>query len=112
VALGQALDNLIVNAIEHGGPTIVVSARVREGRLRIAIADSGRALRPRSRFGNRAEIVAQLSGRRRHGHGLTIVRRVAAVHGGRFALRRSQRGSLAVLELPLAAAGPDGELAA
>lgn len=101
-ALGQALDNLIVNAIEHGGPTIVVAARVREGRLRIAVADSGRVSRSRSRRGSPAEVVTRLSGRRRHGHGLAVVRRVASTHGGRFALRRSAQGSLAVLELPLA----------
>jgi signal transduction histidine kinase len=111
-ALGQALDNLIVNAIEHGGPTIVVAARVREGRLRIAVVDSGRALRPRSRRNSPAEVVARLSGRRRHGHGLAVVRRVASVHDGRFALRRSERGSLAVLELPLAESGfEDGRAA-
>jgi len=109
-ALAQALDNLIVNAIEHGGPTIVVAARRREGRLRVAVVDSGRALRPRSRRQNPAEVIAYLSGRRRHGHGLAVVRRVASVHNGRFALRRSQRGSLAVLELPLAEV--EGEQAA
>jgi signal transduction histidine kinase len=101
-ALAQALDNLIVNAIEHGGPTIVVAARLRKGRLRIAVVDSGRAARPRSRRNNPAEVVARLSGRQRHGHGLGVVRRIASVHGGNFALRRAAHGSLAVLELPLA----------
>jgi signal transduction histidine kinase len=105
VALAQALDNLIVNAIEHGGPTIIVAARLREGRLRIAVADSGRAARPRSRRNRPAEVVARLSGRHRHGHGLAVVRQVASAHGGGFALRRTERGSLAVLELPLAEAG-------
>ncbi len=100
-ALAQALDNLIVNAIEHGGPTIVLAARRRGGRLRIAVVDSGSARRPRSRRGNRAELLARLGGRNRHGHGLKVVRRVAAAHGGRFHLRYSQRGSLALLELPL-----------
>jgi hypothetical protein len=33
-----------------------------------------------------------------------VVRRVAADHGGRFALRYAERGSRAVLELPLAEA--------
>jgi signal transduction histidine kinase len=103
-ALAQALDNLIVNAIEHGGPSIVVSARLRQGRLRIAVADSGRA--SRSRRGSPGEVIARLSGRRRHGHGLAVVRGVATAHEGRFALRRSERGSLAVLELPLV---DDGE---
>lgn len=103
-ALAQALDNLIVNAIEHGGPTIVVAARLREGRLRIAVVDSGRASRPRRRHSGPAEVVARLSGRNRHGYGLEVVRRVASAHGGHFALRRADRGSLAVLELPVAEA--------
>jgi signal transduction histidine kinase len=103
-ALAQALDNLIVNAIEHGGPTIVVAARMREGRLRIAVVDSGRASRPRRRRNSPADVVTRLSGRNRHGHGLEVVRRVASAHGGHFALRRAERGSLAVLELPVAEA--------
>jgi signal transduction histidine kinase len=102
--LAQALDNLIVNAIEHGGPTIVVAARLHEGRLRIAVVDSGRAERPHSRRNSPAQVIARLSGRHHRGHGLGVVRRVAADHGGRFALRQSERGSLAVLELPLAGA--------
>lgn len=101
--LSQALDNLIVNAIEHGGPSIVVEARCRGGRLRVSVADSGRSSRPDSRRENPAEVLARLSGRRRHGYGLAVVRQVAAAHGGRFVLRRSEQGSLAVLELPLAA---------
>ena len=101
-ALAQALDNLVVNAIEHGGPTIVVAGRLREGRLRIAVVDSGQAMRRRRRRDGPAQALARLSGRRHHGHGLGVVRRVAAEHGGRFALRHSERGSRAVLELPLA----------
>jgi signal transduction histidine kinase len=101
-ALAQALDNLIVNAIEHGGPTIVVAGRLLEGRLRIAVVDSGRATRSRSRRSNPAQMIARLSGRHHRGHGLGVVRRVVADHHGWFALRHSERGSLAVLELPLA----------
>lgn len=100
-ALAQALDNLILNAIEHGGSSIVVAARLREDRLRIAVGDSGWATRPRSRRGSPAEVIARLSGKRRRGHGLAVVRRVARAHGGRFALRCSERGSVAALELPL-----------
>jgi len=100
--LSQALDNLIVNAIEHGGPSIVVEGRLRGDRLRVSVADSGRASRPASRRGNPADVIARLTGRRRHGHGLSVVRRVAASHNGRFVLRRSAEGSLAVLDLPVA----------
>ncbi len=102
VELSQALDNLIVNAIEHGGPAISVDARPHRGRVRIVIADSGRAARPAARRDTPADVIARLSGRRRHGHGLAVVRQVAADHCGRFALRRSERGSLALFELPLA----------
>ena len=100
--LAQALDNLIVNAIEHGGPSVVVEGRRRGDRLRVIVADSGRASRPAARRGAPAEVIARLAGRQRRGHGLAVVRRAADIHGGRFVLRRSEQGSLAVLELPLA----------
>jgi signal transduction histidine kinase len=106
-SLAQALDNLIVNAIEHGGPAIVVAVRRRDGRLRIAVVDSGRAARPRSRRNSPAEVIARLSGRNRRGHGLAVVRKVASMHDGRFVLSRAAGGSLAALELPLAEDDPD-----
>jgi signal transduction histidine kinase len=105
LALAQAIDNLIVNAIEHGGPNVVVSACRREGRLRIAVVDSGSAARPPARRGSPAEVLARLSGRKRRGHGLAVVRRVVAAHEGRFVFERSPRGSTAAIELPLADAG-------
>lgn len=93
--LSQVVDNLVVNAIEHGGPQVIIEAsRVGAG-LRVVVADSGRrgrvgSVRPRG-----------LVARRRHGHGLRVVRRIVAAHGGTFELRRSGEGSAAVLELPL-----------
>jgi signal transduction histidine kinase len=100
--LAQALDNLIVNAIEHGGPVIELGARRHGRRLRIAIADSGRdGPCPRRRRATGAAI-ARLAAAGRRGHGLNIVRRVASAHGGRFELRHSELGSVATLDLPLA----------
>jgi signal transduction histidine kinase len=100
-ALAQAIDNLVVNALEHGGPAVTVEARRQGDCLRIVVADSGRAARPASRRESPADTIARLSGRARRGHGLAVVRRVASAHGGRFALRGSEFGSLATLELPL-----------
>ena len=102
--LARALDNLVANAIEHGRGPIEVIATLRRGRLRILVRDGGpRRAEPdpdalRIPAGERAH-------RRRdprHGHGLEIVRGVAASHGGRFVLRRSAAVTVAVLDLPLA----------
>ena len=92
--LAQALDNLIVNAIEHGGPAIVVEARRRTGRLRVSVADSGRGSRPRlaARGPGRRDRPARRVGAAT-ATGCAVVRRVAAAHGGRFRLRRSARGT-------------------
>jgi len=98
VELGQAMDNMISNAFEHGGGGVVVEVREVEGRLHVAVIDGGRSL-PSPR---RQSARAWLSGRSRHGHGLRVVRRAAARHGGSFQLRRAFRGTEARLELPLA----------
>jgi signal transduction histidine kinase len=105
--LEAALDNLIVNAIDHGGPPVVVEGRRDGGRLTISVSDAGRTVDPH-RGRPEEGFLARLSGRRRHGHGLAIVRRVAAEHGGRFALRRDGAGARAILELPLAEDSRDG----
>lgn len=99
--LAQAVDNLIVNAIEHGGPEVIVAAEVRGGRLRIAVRDSGRASRSAVRRQSPAGLIARLVGRSRRGHGLRVVRRAAADHGGDFELRAGAQGTEAVLDLPL-----------
>ena len=101
-ALEQAVDNLIVNAIEHGGPEIVVEGRCRAGRLLIFVGDSGRGpARARARADGDRRSAGSRDGRRR-GHGLAVVRRVAADHRGRFVLQRGGEGALAMLDLPLA----------
>lgn len=104
IRISQALDNLIVNAIEHGGPNVVVEARTAGDRLRISVADYG----PLSRRAASARTARPLEPYRRNGNrgqGLQVVRSVAASHQGRFVLQRSASGSVAVLELPLVATG-------
>jgi signal transduction histidine kinase len=111
-ALEQAVDNLIVNAIEHGGPEIVVEGRRRAVHLVVSVADSGRRSWRQPRAGETARSVGRIFAGGRRGHGLVLVRRFAAAHGGRFVLRKADDGSVATLELPLAVGSPASDLAA
>jgi signal transduction histidine kinase len=90
--IAQALDNLLANAIEHGGLRVRLEASVCPAGLRIAVVGP-------------AGVPARRAPDPRRGHGLEVVRRIALAHGGRFQLRHDRAGSLAaVLELPLAPA--------
>jgi signal transduction histidine kinase len=104
-AISQAVDNLIVNAIEHGGERITVGGTARAGRLLISVSDRRPAASDdagRKRYvGSPGQVIARLLGGSRRGHGLPVVRRTATEHGGRFVLYRGERGATAVLELPL-----------
>jgi signal transduction histidine kinase len=99
VKLGQAVDNLISNAFEHGGGGIRIEASEGAEVLRIAVIDEGRLARSQRR--GRTDLPVRFRGRGRHGHGLRVVRRVAQQHGGSFRLRRSSLGTEATLEFPL-----------
>lgn len=98
--LAQALDNLLSNAIEHGGEEVRIGCR-REGEwVRISVTDTG--VRSSAKTNRRR---VRRRGRGRRGHGLRVVARTAARHGGSFTLRRGPRGTEASLRLPLSGQG-------
>ena len=102
LAFARALDNLISNGFDHGSGAVRLEVIEDGGMLRILVCDDGcggpwGGLRP-LRFAGRGRD-------RRHGHGLRIVRRLAASSGGRFQLRRSPGATEACLELPLEEGG-------
>jgi len=89
--VGRALDNLIANALEHGGGTIrIVGTRSRNA-LRLAVRDEGALADARPAAASRPR-----------GQGLAIARAIAAEHGGSFRLDTDGRGCEARIELPLA----------
>jgi signal transduction histidine kinase len=105
VALASALENMILNAIEHGGPGITVTGRASGGKVRIAVSDNGVKARKPDRPDRPAETIARITGRARHGHGLAVVDQVARDHGGRFEKEFSESGSEVAMVLPRASRG-------
>lgn len=98
-ALFAAFENLILNAIEHGGPEIRVEAASIGRWVRVEVVDSGRASRPVGREGSPAEVIARQRGDG-HGHGLEIVRQTVEQHGGKLEVDLSETGSKAAIALP------------
>jgi len=97
--LCQALDNLIVNALDHGQGLVRVQGTRGDGTVRIAISDQGTGL---------ARPISELRGTpwdARHGHGIAVAARAAELHGGRLTARRGPLGSRVEIELPVAEAG-------
>jgi signal transduction histidine kinase len=106
VELAQALDNLINNAIEHGAGKVTIEGREIGDRLRLAVRNSDGSPPTRGKR-ERPDLRQRIGGRHRHGHGLRVVARIAADHGGNLHLLRFKGGTEARLELPLYRAGVD-----
>jgi signal transduction histidine kinase len=90
--VSQALDNLLANAIEHGGLRVWVEAAIGARGVRISVYNTT----------GRASVPGPAHRDPRRGHGLRVVASIAAAHGGRFAVCRSDDVWVAILELPLA----------
>lgn len=104
-SLGQAVINLLNNAIKHNDEGLHIDIRLRaEGSYaRIEVADSGKGIPPESqahifeRF-HRVDASKGSSGR---GLGLAIVKAIAEAHRGQVFLQHSARGACFVLLIPL-----------
>ena len=101
VELAQAVDNLISNGLVHGSGEVTVEAKRVGGFIWLVVVNRKRKEPAGSRRRLR-DLPAWITGRCRHGHGLRVVRRVAALNGGDFRLRRDDDSYEAALELPLA----------
>jgi signal transduction histidine kinase len=98
--LAQVLGNLLVNAIEHGGPTVRVCGRLWDGVARLEVCDDGPGLpAPVAVLAGRPR-----GGRGRRGRGLAIALGIVEAHGGTLAAAPVGRGGRIVLTLPATAA--------
>jgi signal transduction histidine kinase len=109
--LGQAVVNLLDNALKFTPPggTVRLTAHMSEGAVEVCVADDGPGMPPadRARAGERffrADAARSTPG---SGLGLSLVRAVAALHGGELVLSEThpgarQPGLSATLRLPAA----------
>lgn len=92
--LGQAIGNLLANALEHGAAPVELRARRLDGRIRLEVRDAGPGLRaPLTTLTRRS--------RGARGHGLAIAATIAERHGGRLLAAPSASGATVVIELPV-----------
>lgn len=107
--VGQALANLVDNAIKYGatgeGPKrIAMTARREAGAIVLSVADHGPGI-PESERERVLDRFVRLDGARSRpgfGLGLSLVNAVARLHGGTLALRYNAPGLAVALTLPAA----------
>lgn len=101
-----AIYNLLDNALKFSGPDATIEVRGREDGLRatIEVADSGCGIAPDDLPHVTEELFRgqQTQGIEGSGLGLALVEWIAALHGGKLAIRsREGQGTIATLSLPL-----------
>ena len=106
--LGQALGNLLDNALGHGAHSVVVSAERSNGTVELHVADDGDGFPPGfvDRAFDRFSRADEARSRGGAGLGLSIVALIADAHGGEASVaNRSEGGADAWITLP--ALSPD-----
>ncbi|MFT3687906.1 sensor histidine kinase [Paenirhodobacter sp.] len=104
--LGEALGNLILNALLHAGRAAVVTVRVREsaGRAVLEVEDNGPGIPAEARAAVTSRFARGETQGPGMGLGLPVVEEIAGLFGGGLTLETgaSGRGLLARLSFPLA----------
>jgi len=99
---GRVLDNLLDNALRHGGTNVEVALEARPGRILVAVSDDGNGVPDSIRdrvFERFSREGAPASG---FGLGLAIARALAEAQGGKLWLDAAAKGARFVVELPAA----------
>jgi signal transduction histidine kinase len=87
-AFERIVSNLVINALRHGAPPVVVSAVGEDGALRLDVVDSGAGVPEdvRSRLFEQFARGSSTTGTPGTGLGLAIARSYAVAHGGDLTL--------------------------
>lgn len=96
-AVGQSLQVLLDNALEHGAGTITVSVAEVLGGARVCVADEGPGI-PAEREGSLLNGRAPAPGQ--DGRGLPLARTLVEAEGGRLSLERARPGASVCLLFP------------
>lgn len=98
--IGQAIDNLVLNAIQNtpAGGSITLRAERSADRLVLSVADTGHGV-PEDLRAHLFEpfVTARPDGT---GLGLAVVRQIAEAHGGTVRVRHRPNGTTFIVELP------------
>ena len=114
LGLAQVLDNLIANAVKfsHPGDTVRVRAAWADGEWRVDVADQGIGIPPDEmdrlfqRFVRASN--ARTSGRPGTGLGLSVVKAIVELHGGRITVDSAlEQGTTFRIYLPVRPTGPE-----
>jgi signal transduction histidine kinase len=108
---GQALVNLVDNALTHGRGTVLLRAEERDGLVELHVSDAGSGFPPefRERAFDRFSRADEARSGGGTGLGLSIVELVATAHGGGVGLADTPSGGADVwISLPRAAAPDPG----
>lgn len=109
--LGQAVANLVDNAVKYGGPNspgdpagpVSIQTRLGDGHVAIIVADHGAGVPPddRERVLERFMRLEKSRALPGSGLGLSLVAAIARLHGGSISLEDNAPGLRVVLRLPL-----------
>lgn len=100
--IGEALSNLIDNALVHGGPKMTeirVGLSQSHDSVELSVSDNGIGIDAEMRE-TALERFSQISPAKGSGLGLPIARAVAVRHGGSLELRGADHGVIVVLKFP------------